>query len=67
MLLPCMPPRESSTLGKKKKLARKQKEEICDQLTERMGRARDVYSTFRVELREVLREKGKVCGGLSTV
>ena len=48
-------------------MARKQKEEICDQLTERMGRARDVYSTFRVELREVLREKGKVCGGLSTV
>jgi hypothetical protein len=44
----------------KKKLKKLEKEELCEQLIERMHRARDVYSTFRVELREVLREKGKV-------
>jgi len=44
----------------KKKLKKLEKEELCEQLMERMQRARDVYSTFRVELREVLREKGKV-------
>jgi len=32
-----------------------------NQLVERMQRARDVYSNYRVELREVLKEQGKVC------
>ena len=54
--------RDNSNLNtKRKKLSRKQKDDICEQLTERMGRARDVYSTFRVELRCVLKELGKVC------
>jgi len=47
-------------LTTKKKMARKDKEELCEELLERMSRARDVYSTFRVEMREVLKEKGKV-------
>lgn len=47
-------------LTTKKKMARKDKEELCEELLERMSRARDVYSTFRVEMREVLKEKGKI-------
>ena len=45
---------------KKRKAKRKEKEEMCDDLHERMSRARDVYSTYRIELREVLKEKGKL-------
>ena len=54
--------RDNSKLNtKRKKLSRKQKEDICERLTERMGRARDVYSQYRVELRSVLKDLGKVC------
>jgi SNARE protein len=48
-----------ANLKKKRKATRKQKEDMCEEIAQRMARARDVYSTYRIELREVLREYGK--------